>query len=135
MKAEKIWFENGRIYLLSDTGRTGSLPLKAFPRLYNATEQQRNEYTLSPMGIHWEALDEDLSFDGFFHPEDQNNQIKQIFDALPEININQFARIMGINQSLMAKYICGVKMPSEQRKQQIVDALHRLGAELSAISL
>ena len=51
MKAEKIWFDNDSIHLRLDDGREGALPLKAFPRLYNATEQQRESYTLSPMGI------------------------------------------------------------------------------------
>ena len=136
MKAKKIWFEEGRIYLSTDDGRTSSLLLKAFPRLYNATDEQRQNYTLSPFGIHWEELDEDLSFEGFFAEDEKpKNEIAQIFDTLPEINVNQLARVMGINQSLMAKYICGVATPSESRRRQIEAALHRLGHELSTISL
>lgn len=136
MKAKRIWFEKGRIYLTVDDGRTASLPLKSFPRLYNATEAERLDYTLSPFGIHWEKLDEDLSFEGFFH-EDQKTQSELgfVFDSLPEINVNQLARVMGINQSLMAKYICGAATPSESRKQEIEDALHRLGDELKAVVL
>ncbi|WP_298061390.1 DUF2442 domain-containing protein [uncultured Rikenella sp.] len=136
MKALKIWFEEGRIHLTTDEGRTASLPLKAFPRLYNATDEQRQDYTLSPFGIHWEELDEDLSFEGFFAEEGKpKNEIAQIFDNLPEINVNQLARVMGINQSLMAKYICGVATPSESRRREIEAALHRLGHELTAISI
>lgn len=77
MKAEKIWFDDRRIYLKMDTGATGSLPLKGFPRLYNATLEQRMRYTLSLMGIHWEKLDEDLGFAGFFDREEPVGQIPQ----------------------------------------------------------
>ena len=59
MKAQKVWFENGRIYLLTGDGREGSLPIRIFPRLYNATPEQRDNYTLSHFGIHWPDIDED----------------------------------------------------------------------------
>ena len=34
--------------------------------LRNATAKERENYTLSPYGIHWEQLDEDLCYEGFF---------------------------------------------------------------------
>jgi hypothetical protein len=34
------------------------------PRLLTATAEQRAQFELSPRGIHWEALDEDVSIDG-----------------------------------------------------------------------
>jgi hypothetical protein len=33
--------------------------------LKNASEMQKKHFTISPFGIHWEELDEDLCFDGF----------------------------------------------------------------------
>ena len=42
------------------------MPLDWFPRLEQASVEQRNEFELSAFGIHWEELDEDLSFEGFF---------------------------------------------------------------------
>lgn len=48
---------------LSD-GRTLGAPLAWFPRLLHATPSQRAAVTLSPMGLHWEALDEDISIAG-----------------------------------------------------------------------
>jgi hypothetical protein len=65
MKARKIWFDDF-VNLEMDDGRTSRLPLAEFPRLKYATDQQRAAYTLSPFGIHWESIDEDLSYDGFF---------------------------------------------------------------------
>ncbi len=55
--------EQNLIVELSD-GRTISVPLSWFPRLFNATPEQRNQFFLSPSGIHWDELNEDLSFAG-----------------------------------------------------------------------
>lgn len=47
-------------------GRTVSVPLAWYPRLEHATERERAAWTLiaGGTGIHWEALDEDLSVEG-----------------------------------------------------------------------
>ncbi len=135
MKAKKIWFDEF-VNLEMEDGRTGRLPLAEYPRLKYATEEQRAGYTLSPFGIHWESVDEDLSYDGFFTSEEQYpNPVSKALKSFPEININQLARRMGMNQSLLAKYICGAKKPSGTRLKEIERTLHELGRELSAVSL
>lgn len=93
MKAQKIWFENGRIFLTTDDGRTGSLLLRAFPRLARASDEQRMKYELSRSGIHWPELDEDLSFEGFFNQpaETSDNRVAMAFAQFPEINVSQMA--------------------------------------------
>lgn len=50
---------------LSD-GRQISVPLAWFPRLAGATPAQRQQWTLigQGVGIHWPAIDEDLSVAG-----------------------------------------------------------------------
>jgi hypothetical protein len=55
---------------LSD-GRTLSVPLAWFPRLLSATAAERADWRLigSGEGIHWEALDEDLSVRGLLRGE------------------------------------------------------------------
>jgi hypothetical protein len=35
-----------------------------YPRLLNATPDQRSHYEIMPMGIHWPDVDEDLSIQG-----------------------------------------------------------------------
>ncbi len=44
-----------------EDGRTIGVPLAWFPRLLHATREQREEFELSHRGIHWDALDEDVS--------------------------------------------------------------------------
>lgn len=137
MKAQRIWFEADRIFLHTDDGRTGSMTLRAFPRLLRASEDQRSRYELSPAGIHWPELDEDLSFEGFFDQpnESKDNKIARAFSRFPEINVRQLARRMGINENLLAKYICGYCKPSEKRAKEIEAALRQLGQELAQISI
>ena len=56
-----------------------------------------------------------------------------IFARFPQLNVSEVARSIGINKSLLSKYIYGIKKPSEKRKQEIVSSLHSLGRELIAI--
>ena len=44
-------------------GRRISAPLEWFPRLLNATDEQRNDWSFigSGSGIHWPQVDEDVS--------------------------------------------------------------------------
>lgn len=138
MKAQKVWFEDGRIYILTNDGREGSLPVRLFPRLYNATDAQRQNYTLSHFGIHWSEIDEDLSYEGFFDDKQQSNSenaIGRIFAEYPELNARQIARMAGLNTTLFQQYIDGRKRPSAERLKQIESAIHRLGAELSTLSI
>lgn len=75
MKVEKIWFDSDKIHLKTKNGEKKSMPLSWFPRLENASKEERKKYTLSPFGIHWEDLDEDLSFEGFFKFEKEKQNV------------------------------------------------------------
>lgn len=48
---------------LSD-GRTIGVPLVWFPRLMDATDAERTDYSVSANGLHWESIDEDISIEG-----------------------------------------------------------------------
>jgi hypothetical protein len=47
-------------------GRTITVPLVWYPKLLNATPEQRQEWEVcgGGYGIHWEEIDEDLSTEG-----------------------------------------------------------------------
>jgi hypothetical protein len=45
-------------------GRKITTPLWWYPRLLRATPQQRSNYELSPFGVYWPEIDEDLSVAG-----------------------------------------------------------------------
>ncbi len=69
----KVWFDNENIFVQLNDKRVISAPIDLYPRLRNATPQQRNGYELWNQGkwIHWEELDEDLSAEGFLKFENQ----------------------------------------------------------------
>lgn len=54
MKITKIWFENNRIYGLTDDGRTLWQSLLYYRRLLTATEEERDDYEINAFGIRWE---------------------------------------------------------------------------------
>ena len=66
MNIKKVWFDKDYIFVQTDVGHIFGNPLSWFPRLQNATPTQRANFEISPFGIHWEELDEDLSLNGFF---------------------------------------------------------------------
>ena len=47
-------------------GRTISVPVSWYPRLYDATQSQRDNWEIcgAGYGIHWPDIDEDLSTEG-----------------------------------------------------------------------
>ncbi len=66
LNISKVWLDDDFIYIQTNQGVVKNHPIIWFPRLMKATKQQREDFTLSPFGIHWDTIDEDLSFEGFF---------------------------------------------------------------------
>ena len=97
-----------------------------------ATPEERADCELWEDGIHWEQIDEDISFESFYYPETKEPApgLQTVFLSNPELNVSALARRIGIRQSLLASYIKGTKTPSEQRKQEILSAIHDVGKAL-----
>nr|WP_024967233.1 DUF2442 domain-containing protein [Pantoea sp. IMH] len=57
------------LWLTLSDARILGVPLACFPELARATPEALARFELTPRGIHWEALDEDLSFDGLLTTE------------------------------------------------------------------
>lgn len=134
---ESLWFKNGRIYIKTVQGNTYSRPLEAFPLLLEATPEQRTRFEIGRDGddIRWEEIDEDIHITSFFVTEepDTNNPIAEIFHRFPQLNVSEVARTIGINKSLLSRYIYGIKKPSLQRTEQILEVIRRLGREMAGI--
>jgi hypothetical protein len=137
---KRIWFSDDRVHLETIEGAVKSLPIDWFPRLKNATIAEREDFELSPMGIHWKRIDEDLSFEGFFsynkyQADEQRNSIQEMAKSFPMINLSELAARVGISPVIMRHYACNVKKPSASRKKLIEETLHQLGKELLNIKL
>ena len=105
--------------------------------LLEATPEQRNNYSIGFDGedIRWEDIDEDIHISSFYNKEEPNpnNVIADVFRRFPQLNVSEVARTIGINKSLLSRYIYGIKKPSEQRTEQILDVIRKLGKEMSEI--
>lgn len=64
--AVEISFTTDTFRVTLEDGRELSIPLAWFPRLLHGTQEQREQWELigRGQGIHWEALDEDISING-----------------------------------------------------------------------
>ncbi len=66
VRATEVQFDAELLRVVLSDGRQISVPLAWFPRLIEATPQQRQRWELIGLGIgiHWPDLDEDLSVAG-----------------------------------------------------------------------
>jgi len=132
MKIDKIWLTDDAIWIRTNEGREACEYFSDYPRLRYASQDQRSQFETDEFGIHWEALDEDLSFEGFFDKKEPT-QLYRLFMAHPELNVSAIARRMGISQSLMAQYISGKKRASQSRLDLIYDTIRSIGQEHIAV--
>lgn len=65
--AQSARFEGGAIVILMQSGAQMRFPVSENPRLAGGTASQLNNIEISPFGLHWPELDEDLSFQGIGH--------------------------------------------------------------------
>jgi Protein of unknown function (DUF2442) len=57
-------YVSGQIVVRMESGAEIRFPVTANPRLARGTHSQLNRVEISPFGLHWPELDEDLSFRG-----------------------------------------------------------------------
>lgn len=62
--AESVRFDEDAMWVGLSDGRVPGVPLAWFPRLMKADPAVRAEVGISPFGLHWPALDEDISVEG-----------------------------------------------------------------------
>ena len=133
MKAKRIWFEDGKIFIITDKDLTLWQSLLWYPKLLNADTKQRENYRTNAFGIRWDDIDEDVSFESFKYNDPEPNVISKIFRQHPELNVSAVARHLGMKQSLLAAYIYGTKTPSKERTEEIIRHLHLIGQELMSV--
>lgn len=61
---ESVSFDEDSLTVALSDGRKISAPLAWFPRLLDATPEQLAQVELSRRGLHWDALNEDISVAG-----------------------------------------------------------------------
>jgi hypothetical protein len=64
ISAQTVRFDADTLWVGLSDGRVLGVPLAWFPHLLRATPAQREAFEISPFGLHWEGLDEDISVEG-----------------------------------------------------------------------
>jgi hypothetical protein len=73
-QVKNLWFTNDRIFVETSEFGVQSQLLCFFPRLQTATEQQRNKWNESYYGLHWDEIDEDISFESLAWADNDPNR-------------------------------------------------------------
>jgi len=63
-RATQVRFDDDQMWVELDDGRTLGVPLAWFPRLFRGSKADRGKVQISATGLHWDALDEDISIAG-----------------------------------------------------------------------
>ena len=133
MQIQKLWFDDGKIFILTNEGKQLWQSLLWYPRLLHATHEQRMDYEYDQIGIRWKEIDEDMSVESFLYDNPEPEGISRLFLTHPELNASAVARRMGIQQSLLAAYIRGTKKPSKEEEEEILTTIRQIGNELAEI--
>ncbi len=64
ISAESVRFDADQMWVGLSDGRVIGVPLAWFPRLMRADAAEREAFEVTPFGIHWDGLDEDISVAG-----------------------------------------------------------------------
>ena len=61
VSAKRVKFDTDCMWVDLTDGRTIGVPLAWFPRLLRGNAKQRKQVRISRRGLHWDALNEDIS--------------------------------------------------------------------------
>jgi hypothetical protein len=64
LRPRAVEFTASKLVVTLTNGRKIGTPIEWYPRLKNASAEQRANFQLMPMGIHWPDFDEDIGIVG-----------------------------------------------------------------------
>ena len=105
---------------------------------------QWKERSLVTCGDTWEELQamivemlnlvfEDLNFSYTIEEIQFQYDLESFFDFYKVINAKALSERIGMNQSLLAQYIKGIKKPSVSQTKRILQGVQQIGRELSEV--
>lgn len=132
IRITKIWFDKNYIYGSDENNALYRQSLLWYPELKNASDEEREQYRIGFRGIHWRNLDVDISFESFTDSDSVPTPLQRFFLTHREIKISEFAKLIGIDATLLRNYINGFKKPSRKREEEILAGIHSLATEYAA---
>lgn len=138
-KIQEIWFDNDRIYMRTNTEKTFSRPLEAFPNLKDASMCDRQRFYIWGDGqyVRWKELDEDISIDLFKETTEPNrdNEIARIFQKCPWLQVSEVAKFMGMPKQVLDRFVYGIWQPKEDVLDMIKNSIKDMcSQQLLAVS-
>jgi hypothetical protein len=111
---------------------------------YSAVGHWKNR-SLITSGDNWQELQdmiiemvnlvfEDLGFSYTIDEIELKYDLESFFDFYKVINAKALSERIGMNQSLLAQYIKGIKKPSSVQTKRIVSGVQQIGRELSEVT-
>lgn len=62
-----VLFSKDDITIVLEDNKRVSQKLRYYPLLEEADDKEKQDYTVSLVGLHWEKLNTDISFESFFY--------------------------------------------------------------------
>lgn len=113
-----------------DTGYSATTSIKGnFIATESETFEQLKEMILEAINLTFE----DMGFVYTINEIDFEYDIESFFDFYKVINAKALSERIGMNQSLLAQYIKGIKKPSVAQTKRILFGVQQIGRELSEV--
>lgn len=113
-----------------DTGYSANTLISAY---FIATEAETFEELKANV---LEAVNLAFEDKGFIYINEEikfEYDLESFFDFYKVINAKALSERIGMNQSLLAQYIKGIKKPSASQTKRILQGVHKIGRELSEV--
>lgn len=77
-RATAVRFDEDSFWVDLEDGRTLGIPLAWFPRLLHGSPELRAKVSISPSGLHWDELDEDISVAGLIAGRGDQTRVRKV---------------------------------------------------------
>jgi hypothetical protein len=77
-RATAVRFDDDSFWVDLEDGRTLGIPLAWFPRLLHGSAELRAKVSISPSGLHWDELDEDISVAGLIAGRGDQTRVRKV---------------------------------------------------------
>lgn len=77
-RATAVRFDEDSFWVDLEDGRTLGIPLAWYPRLLHGSPELRAKVSISPSGLHWDELDEDISVAGLIAGRGDQTRVRKV---------------------------------------------------------
>jgi Protein of unknown function (DUF2442) len=77
-RATAVRFDDDSFWVDLEDGRTLGIPLAWYPRLLHGSAELRAKVSISPSGMHWDELDEDISVAGLLAGRGDQTRVRKV---------------------------------------------------------